>query len=316
METRSLPVVDLSLDDEEEIARAIKQACETSGFFYLSNHGVTEDIRTDLFKGMQQFFSLNEDLKKSVLQNENNRGWTPMGEETLDPKVQKRGDTKEGYYIGRNVTADNPDPREKGPLRAENVWPDEELLGIIGWKSKMQSYYDEMTLLCKRLMKPFALALGLPICFFDDKFDRPTALMRPLHYSNCKSVPEEGVFAAGAHSDYGVLTVLITDQNPGLEILTKHGVWMPVPPINGYFIVNVGDLCEMWTNGTFRSTVHRVVTSGLADRYSCAFFWEPNFECVVSPLPECVSPENPAKYSPIMYGDYVLSKYKATHAGF
>lgn len=311
----SIPLVDLSLP-EDEIALSMKRACETFGFFYLSNHGVPKEIVDDLFHGMHQFFGLNAELKRTVLQNEHNRGYTPLGEETLDPAKQKSGDTKEGYYIGRHVPLDHPDPRERGPLRAPDVWPDEQLLGIPGWKTKMQSYYDQMIHLSHRLMRPFAQALGLPSDFFESKFDRPTALMRPLHYAACRSQPEDGIFAAGAHSDYGVLTILCTDQIPGLQILTNEGQWVPVEPIEGFFVVNVGDLCEIWTNGQFRSTVHRVVTSGESDRYSCAFFWEPNFDCLITPLEQCITRERPVAYSPIVYGDYILSKYKATHAGY
>ena len=86
--------------------------------------------------------------------------------------------------------------------------------------------------------------------------------------------------------------------------------------VPGAFVCNVGDLCERWTNGVFKSTVHRVVTGGERERCSCAFFWEPNFETAVAPLPQCVSEERPAKYPPTTYGEYILQKYAATHSGF
>jgi isopenicillin N synthase-like dioxygenase len=88
-----------------------------------------------------------------------------------------------------------------------------------------------------------------------------------------------------------------------------------VPHLPGAFVCNVGDLCERWTNGVFKSTVHRVVTAGACERYSCAFFWEPNFETAVEPLPQCVSDSRPAKYPPTTYGEYILGKYAETHSG-
>jgi isopenicillin N synthase-like dioxygenase len=89
-----------------------------------------------------------------------------------------------------------------------------------------------------------------------------------------------------------------------------------VPAVADAFVCNVGDLCERWTNGVFKSTRHRVVTTGAGVRLSAAFFWEPNFETDVSPLRECVSEENPARFEPTTYGAYILGKYAETHSGF
>ena len=150
-------------------------------------------------------------------------------------------------------------------------------------------YHAALTNLCDALMPSFAEALGLNANFFEDKFRFPTATLRPLRYSAHPSRPSDGVLGAGAHSDYGVLTVLWTDGTEGLEI-RKDDVWWPVKPLPKHrnaFICNVGDLCERWTNGVFKSTVHRVVTrrdesdaDGESDavgnrRHSCAFSGNP-----------------------------------------
>jgi len=309
----SVPLVDLSRC-EDEVAKAIRAACVRHGFFYISKHGVQEETIKAMFASSRAFFALPVEVKSTAKQNEHNRGWTPMYEETLDPAKQRSGDTKEGYYVGRDVALNHPDPRERGPLRAPNLFPAEDILPH--FRSSMELYHAEMTQLARRLMRPFALGLGLPGDFFAEHFERPTALLRPLHYAAFKSQPEQGLFAAGAHSDYGVLTILATDETPGLEIQLEDGSFAPVPPMDGTFIVNVGDLCEIWTNGLFKSTVHRVVTSGESERYSAAFFWEPNFECLVSPLSQCVTEDRPRRYEPVVYGDYILSKYAATHAGY
>lgn len=141
---------------------------------------------------------------------------SPAGEETLDPARQKAGDTKEGFYIGREV--------EEGcaeyglPLRGPNNWPDEKALGLVAFREPMEAYFSHVCSLARRLLPAFEVALGLEADFFADKFTRPTALLRPLRYAAAASKPEEGIMAAGAHSDYGVLTILATDATPGLQV--------------------------------------------------------------------------------------------------
>ena len=326
-----IPIVDLSADPAS-VASVIRDACVRHGFFYLTNHGVPRTVVDGMHDASRAFFALPESAKRTVLASNdaNNRGWTPLGEETLDPATQTRGDTKEGYYIGREV---GPSSDEHGkPLRGANQWPDETKLGLSsagGFREPMMRYHAALTNLCDALMPSFAEALGLNANFFQDKFRFPTATLRPLRYSAHPSRPSEGVLGAGAHSDYGVLTVLWTDGTEGLEI-RKDDVWWPVKPLPRHrnaFICNVGDLCERWTNGVFKSTVHRVVTrdalqSGDArkargyQRHSCAFFWEPDFDTRVEPLPACVAENPPVRYEPTTYGEYILAKYRATHADF
>lgn len=310
-----IPAVDLSLG-EDAVASTIRRACTTHGFFYVVNHGVSDEEVGAMVRAMKAFFALPEEKKRTVLQDENNRGWTPMGEETLDPATQVSGDTKEGYYIGREIAPDSP---EFGlPLRGANNWPDESALGLSApFRAPMRAYHAACVRLCRSLMRPFALALDMPPDFFDDMFTHPTALLRPLRYAAARSRPEEGVLAAGAHSDYGVLTALWTDGTPGLQILDPDdGTWRDVAHVPGALVCNVGDLCERWTNGVFKSTVHRVVTAGTSERFSAAFFWEPNFDAVVKAVPRCVTDDNPAKFPPVVYGEYILDKYRRTHAGF
>lgn len=139
--------------------------------------------------------------------------------------------------------------------------------------------------------------------------------IRLLHYANEKSSPDKGVYACGAHSDYGMITLLLTDDQPGLQINFQNE-WIDVPPRPDAFIVNLGDMLERWSNGLFQSTMHRVLTSGEKERYSIPFFYEPNFDAEVKCLPTCCSPENPPKYPPITSGQHLLNKYKETHADF
>ena len=136
-------------------------------------------------------------------------------------------------------------------------------------------------------------------------------------YAKEESRPEDGIFACGAHSDYGFITLLLTDEHPGLQIYHKE-VWMDVPSRPNAFVVNIGDMLERWTNGLFVSTKHRVLTSGDYERYSIPFFFEPTFETIVECLESCCSESNPPKYSypSITSGQHLLNKYAETHADF
>lgn len=141
------------------------------------------------------------------------------------------------------------------------------------------------------------------------------AALRLLHYSARVSDPGNGVFGAGAHSDYGMFTFLVTDETPGLQVLLE-GQWVDVPPLQGAFIVNLGDMLQRWTNDAFRSTLHRVVNRLGQERYSAPFFYEPNFDTHVTCLPGFSSPDNPPRHPPTTSGEYLLGKYMRTHKDF
>lgn len=140
-------------------------------------------------------------------------------------------------------------------------------------------------------------------------------------YSPERSTPESGVLACGAHSDYGMFTLLTTDEVPGLQILPRgEKEWMDVPPRVGDFVVNIGDLLQRWSNDLFTSTVHRVVNHEARERYSMPFFFEPNFDCVVECFPECCVDKDgnptPPHHAPTTAGRYLLGRYSETHADF
>ena len=305
---------------QPEQIKILRETCETVGFFYLQ---VQDDQLLDLlprvFHQSQQFFSLPPDIKKQFFDSVLNRGYTGMEEETLDPSRQSRGDTKEGYYISENVSES--DPRYNPfKLSGPNVYPSnvkDNLLDCEEWKETMMAYHDKMKKVAFQLIQMLAMALDLPQSYFDPYFQEPLPVLRLLHYSNEKSDVGKGVYACGAHSDYGMVTILATDDNPGLQIYHDEQ-WMDVPPPSlGTFVVNLGDMLERWTNGKFKSTLHRVIisSSGGEERYSIPFFYEPNFDTVVECLESCIGDDG-VKYPPITSGQHLLDKYKETHADF
>ncbi|XP_058213896.1 2-oxoglutarate-Fe(II) type oxidoreductase hxnY-like [Rhododendron vialii] len=174
----------------------------------------------------------------------------------------------------------------------------------------------------KAVARIIALALNLEIDYFDrqEMLGKPIATLCLLHYEGRISDPVKGIFGAGAHSDFGFITLLATDDNYGLQICkdkdAKPQQWEFVAPLKGEFIVklvNLADMLERWSNCTFRSTWHRVLGNG-QERYSIAYFVDPSHGCLVECLPTCQSQENPPKFPPIKFETYMLQRYKDMHA--
>lgn len=320
----SIPTVRLDDPDRTRAAQTLRSACVDYGFFYLEGHGISPSLFEQVMHQSKSLFDVSLDTKQKLCDPVMSRGYTAFEEETLDPVHQRKGDTKEGFYIGTDVSESSPE-YNPSKLRGPNVWPTKEILGdgdeakldCDVFRSTTTKYLEETKRVGFRLVQLLALAIGLEDeHYFDDFFFDPVSILRLLHYAAEPSQPEDGVFACGGHSDYGMLTLLLTDDTPGLQILTKQEVWLDVPPKKHAFVVNLGDMLERWTNGTFRSTVHRVLTKGDKERYSIPVFYEPNFDTNVTCLEVCCSPDNPPKYPPITSGQYLLGKYKQTHADF
>ncbi|XP_027177359.1 2-oxoglutarate-Fe(II) type oxidoreductase hxnY-like isoform X2 [Coffea eugenioides] len=292
----ALNCIDLSDSDIQKSVSLLRQACSDSGFFYVVNHGISPEFMDEVFSQSKRFFSLPLGEKMKLLRNEKNRGYTPLLDEHLDPVNQIHGDYKEGYYIGVEVPED--DPQAEKPFHGPNLWPTADILP--GWRETMERYHREALEVARAVARIIALALDLDGNSFDqsEMLDDPIAILRLLHYEGKISEPERGIYGAGAHTDFGLLTFLATDDVIGLQICKgKHvepQIWEYVSPVKGAFIVNLGDLLERWSNCSFRSTLHRVLVCG-QERYSIAFFMLPSFNCVVKCLPTCHSEDNPPK---------------------
>ena len=165
------------------------------------------------------------------------------------------------------------------------------------------------------LHRAFALDLGLPPDFFEAKLDRPMATLRLLHYPPRPATVAEGQLGAGAHTDYGNLTLLATDEVGGLEVRRRDGGgWIPAPVVPDTFVCNIGDCLMRWTNDVYVSTPHRVVSPAGRERYSVAFFLDPNPDALVACLDSCAGPGRPAKYPPVTAADYLRQRLDATYA--
>ncbi|ONK66809.1 uncharacterized protein A4U43_C06F12200 [Asparagus officinalis] len=313
--TTALNCISLSEPDVGKSVALLKQACLDCGFFYVVDHGISQEFMDEVFAQSKRFFDLPHDEKMKLLRNEKHRGYTPILDELLDQENQVNGDYKEGYYIGVEVSED--DPQAQKPFFGPNLWPSEDLLP--GWRQTMEQYHKEALTVAREVARIIALALDLEAGFFDkpEMLGDPIAVLRLLHYEGKVSNPGRGIYGAGAHSDYGLITLLATDDVVGLQICkdrdAKPRIWEYVAPVKGGFIVNLGDMLERWSNCVFRSTLHRVIVDG-QERYSIAYFVEPSHECLVECLPTCTSEANPPKFPPVTCAEYLSKRYKDTHA--
>jgi isopenicillin N synthase-like dioxygenase len=320
----AVPVIDLSgfwSDDPTRklaTAREVGRACQEIGFLIVSGHGVPDTLIEDCYRTSKEFFALPLDQKAAVDRPapDQVRGYSAVGGEGLSYSLDEPTppDLKESLSIGP-VDVDWNDPYVTGPAAgphfAPNVWPAEPA----DLKPVWTDYFRAMEKLAADLMRMFALALDLPEHYFDDKIDRHISMFRALQYPSQTTDPLPGQLRAGAHSDYGSLTILRQEQRPGgLQVQNKEGDWVDVPAIPGTFVVNIGDLMAQWTNEIWKSTMHRVVNPprDLANdsaRISLVFFHQPNYDAMVECLPGCATPERPAKYAPVSSGDNLLSKF-------
>ena len=237
------------------------------------------------------------------------RGYFGLGGENLDPKKQRyAGDLKEGIKIGRDLAADHPLVRAGTPLHGSDQWP----TNLPGWREVMQGSYDALVRLGRELMHAFALALELPEDHFDRWLTGPMATLGPLHYPPHEGRISESRLGAGAHTDFGCLTILAQDPVGGLQVRNSAGQWIDAPYVAGSFVVNIGDMMERWTNGIFSSTMHRVINSSGKDRYSLPFFFDPDFNADLTCLETCQGPDRPARYPPTTGGQHLLDMINAT----
>jgi isopenicillin N synthase-like dioxygenase len=309
----TLPIVDLSASREGDgaaltrIAADVGAACRDAGFFYVVNHGVEASLIAEAFAQSHRFFALPlADKRRLAIEKiGGNRGYSGLLHEALNPA--RGADMKEAFNVGLNLAPDDPELHAGKPFRSLNAWPE----GLPGFRATLLAYYDACAALGARLHRAFALNLGLKPDFFAGKFDRPMATLRLLHYPAPPrgSDPEIG---AGEHTDYGNLTLLATDAVGGLEVRTRAGQWIEAPVVASAFIVNIGDCLMRWTNDVYVSTPHRVVNRSLMERYSIAFFYDPNPDAMVETIPSCLKQGESIRYPSILAADYLKMRLDAS----
>ncbi|KAH6647004.1 hypothetical protein BKA67DRAFT_581259 [Truncatella angustata] len=351
----SVPLIDLGSSFSSDpcvrkaVASQIREACTTSGFFQISNHGVPDSAIADILAQAHAFFHKLTPSQKDELHIRHSklfRGYEAGGDTYVNPDDNVGADipeveTKEGFNGGYEPSLD-PDSTTSGsfveldghppagPDRC-NVWPESSLLPH--FRPAVEAYYAEVLSLARHLFRLFALSLNLEENYFDKLTTHPGGVYRLLHYppqSPEQMFGKEKTLGLGAHTDYECFTLLLSTAHPGLEILfppsTLTGnkpVWRPCPIRPGTLTVNVADFLMRWTNGLYKSTIHRVVSrpvrevvdghvvlKGSDARYSVPFFFSINYDADVEPLPE--EAVGISKFQKMKAGEYVLERLRAT----
>jgi isopenicillin N synthase-like dioxygenase len=303
-----VPVLDLAPlicgGDLASIAQELRHACETIGFFYVANHGIPAPVFDGVFAATRRYFDLPVEQRLAHRMDERfRRGFMPQG---INQHPGYAPDLKESYEIGVDLPLSDPDVAAGLPLHGPNRWPPE-----CPWlREAAEAYFAEAAALGKRLLRVFAVSLDMPADYFLQFCTKPMVQMRLFHYPPHPPITEEKAFGVAPHSDYGAITLLSQDPIGGLELQKRDGEWIGAPYIADTLVINIGDLFQRWTNDVYRSNLHRVVNRTGKERYSIPTFFNLDYHTMVSCLPTCQSPANPAKYPPIQSGDYLLSRFR------
>jgi len=292
-----------------DVATQIDTACRDWGFFYITGHGIPPERIDALLAAAKAFFALPEaeKLKIDITRTAHHRGYGAIATEQLDPT--QPSDLKETFDMGFHMAADHPEVLAGKPLRGPNRHPE-----LPGWAPLMEQHYADMQALAQTLLRAIALALGIERDFFDARFAEPISVFRMIHYPPRHTARSADQPGAGAHTDYGCVTLLYQDDAGGLQVRNVHGEWIDAPPIPGSFVVNIGDMMARWSNDRYTSTPHRVISPLGVHRYSMPFFAEPHPDTEISCLPNCSSADNPPKYPPVTSAEYLLSRFADTYA--
>ena len=324
----TVPVIDISsfrmpyadADARESVVRKVDEAARTVGFMQITGHGILASTLRGLTAAMDAFFGLDAATKDRYRCPPGiNRGYTPPRAERLANSlgIASAADLFEAFNIGATA-ADYPD-QDNLPedVYAPNVFP----AGVPGFEEAVRQWFAAAGAVARTMVKIFGTALGGDPDYFGRLTDHSVDVLRMNNYT----LPEPGVrleedqLGMGAHTDYGIVTVLWADPVPGLEILGADGGWHPVQPAGGTLLVNLGDALARWTNDEWISTLHRVapprVNGVLTPRRSAAFFHDGNIDALIECLPGCASTGNPPKYEPVTVGEHLADKLAGSRGG-
>lgn len=305
-----IPVVDIGAlrrDDMAaamDVAAALSEAARSPGFFYVSNHGVENEVIEQALAVSKQFFAQPLERKLSVKISDRHRGFLRVGEARMYGGAMP--DLKESFVFGLDLDAGHPEMDGRNPILGLNQWPD----FVPGMREAAGRFYDSVSACAVGLMRAFALAMELAPDTFVRNLRFPVSRGSLLYYPPQSPHLGEEQFGVAPHTDYGCLTLLWQDATGGLEVRDVNGDWVTAHPIENTFVVNVGDLLARWSNDRFRSTPHRVVNRSGAERYSMALFFDPDADAVIDPgiaLP----PGAASHYEPTTCADHILARYRA-----
>lgn len=309
---KTIPVVDLCGRDAPA---EIQKACRETGFFYVAGHGISQHLIDAQFEYARRFFALplEEKLRLHMKNSPATAGYEPIGGQTLDsqdPAAPKAPpDLKESFYIAMELPAEHPWAQKRIRGFGHNQWPE-----LPRFKEQTLAYRAALRELGERVLALIALSLELPAEFFVPFYDMPGTTLRLLRYPPQPRAAAENQLGAGAHTDWGGVTLLAQDELGGLEVRNVEGEWIQATPIAGTFVVNLGDLMQRWTNGVYRSNMHRVKNnSSRRDRYSIAFFYSPRPDARIECMPTCTDAAHPPKFPPCTAAEHTSEMFRRSY---
>lgn len=312
---KQLPLVDVAglfspeLVDRQRTAAELGRAARDAGFLYITGHGVPQALMDRLIARTRAYFAqpLADKMRDYIGNSSNHSGYVPEGEEQF---YGAKPDLKESYDVGFDLGDFDAATQEaqRRPMLGANRWSE-----FPGFRADVKAYYDAVFALNLVLFKGFALALGLPEDSFTRHVNTPPSQLRLVHYPCNPDAPADRP-GIGAHTDYECFTILLPTAD-GLEVMNGAGEWIDAPVMPGAFVINIGDMLEVLSNGNFVATMHRVrkVTQ---ERYSFPLFCACDYDTVIAPIPELVPPGTTSRYAPVVCGEHLYAQTLQTFAYF
>ena len=296
-----LPLVDIGglfsdcAADRIQAAAALGNAAQQAGFLYVTGHGIDPQIINRLKQRSVEYFAqpVEHKMQDYIGLSSNHCGYVPEGEEQF---VEGSIDHKEAFDVGFDYVL----PEGQRAMLGANRWP-----VLPGFKQDIKAYYDAVFSLSLALFRGFALALGLPENAISQWVNHPPSQLRLIHYPYSKDAPQDRP-GIGAHTDYECFTILLPTA-PGLEVLNGAGQWIDVPLVEGAFVINIGDMMEVLSNGTYVATAHRVRKVS-EERYSFPMFCACDYDTVIEPIAQLLEPATPSRYGPVVCGEHLYAQ--------
>lgn len=305
----TIPVIDIGpLRDGSApgpVAEALHAASQGLGFIYVKGHGIPDDVVARAQEAAYRFFRAPAQEKAAVTVSASHRGWLAQGGARMDDGVPP--DLKESFIWG--LQDEGGDAPRDHPLRGDNQWP----AFVPELETAAMDYFDHAHAVAYHLMRGFARGLHLPDDAFLRTTDRPLSRASFVYYPAQPKDAETPRYGVGAHTDFGVLTVLCQDMTGGLEVKTVEGDWIAAPPIAGTLVVNVADLLARWTDGAYVSTPHRVMNTSGRERLSLVLAYDPNPETPIDSR-DIFGPDHVPASEPTTCGDYLTARFARAFA--
>jgi isopenicillin N synthase-like dioxygenase len=301
--TEAIPTLDISAylagvpGARERNGEELREISETVGFFYLTGHGVPQDVIDGVFAQSHRLHELPLEVRRRFPKR---NAHTPHGYQAYEDQPVVAGKPAANlsssylFYMERGPNDPPVDPKD--PLRLPNAWPD----CLPNFREPVLKYYRSIEKLALAMLPIWAAALNLPERYFDPFFRNPWLSMSLTYYPP-RDVDKTRPFGIKPHTDNTIMTILAQGDVPGLSVRMPSGHWRVADVVPGAFMVNTGNSLSRWTNGRFLSTKHNVVNSTGRERYSVPVFFGADLDAMLECLPTCRDADNTAKFPPITY---------------